>query len=64
MNLRLPREIMYLEENLISYLKERISRGKVELKINFEPSEEAFSVEANSLLAKAYLKALHKLRSD
>ena len=63
-NLRLPRELCVWEENLISYLKERVSRGKVELKLNFEPSEEAFSVEANSLLAKAYLKALHKLSSE
>ena len=52
-NLRLPRELCVWEENLISYLKERVSRGKVELKLNFEPSEEAFSVEANTLLAKA-----------
>ena len=63
-NLRLPRELCLWEENIISYLKERISRGKVELKLTFEPGEEAFSVEANSLLAKAYLKALHKLSSD
>jgi len=63
-NLRLPRELSLWEENMLSYIKEHVSRGKVELKLAFEPGEEAFSVEANSLLAKAYLKAFHKLSSD
>ena len=63
-NLRLPHELCLWEDNMLSYLRERISRGKVELKLYFDPREEAFSVEANTLLAQAYLSALDKLSAD
>lgn len=63
-NLRLPRELCVWEDNMLCYLRERVSRGKVELKLFFDPGEEAFSVEANSLLAQAYLTALRKLSGE
>ncbi len=63
-NLRIPHELCLWEDNMLSYLRERISRGKVELKLYFDPRQEAFSVEANALLAQAYLSALYKLSAD
>ncbi len=61
LNCRIPREMNMWEDKIRNLVKEDISRGKVEVKIDFEPQEEAFSVEANIVLARSYWKALQKI---
>ncbi|MCX7667802.1 MAG: YicC family protein [Atribacterota bacterium] len=60
-NLRLPRELLGWEEKINAALRKIASRGKLELRIDFEPREEAFTIEVNTALAQAYLEALKKL---
>ncbi|MEI6157194.1 MAG: YicC/YloC family endoribonuclease [Atribacterota bacterium] len=62
--LRLPKELCLWEEAMMTCLRERVSRGKVELKVFFDPRKDAFSVEVNPLLAQAYLEALGRLSRD
>lgn len=61
LNCRIPREMSIWEDKMTSLIKENISRGKVELRVEFEPQEGAFSVEANVVLAHSYWKALQKI---
>lgn len=60
-NLRLPRELLGWEEKINAALRKVASRGKLELRVDFEPREEAFAIEVNTALAQAYLEALKKL---
>ena len=61
LNCRIAREMNMWEDKITNLVKENISRGKVEVKIEFEPQEGAFSVEANVVLARSYWKALQKI---
>ncbi|MGQ9472560.1 MAG: YicC/YloC family endoribonuclease [Candidatus Caldatribacteriaceae bacterium] len=63
-NLRLPRELLGWEEKINARLRQIASRGKVELKVDFEPKEEAFAIGVNTALARAYLEALEKLSTE
>lgn len=60
-NLRLPRELLGWEEKINAALRNVASRGKLELRVDFEPREEAFAIEVNTALAQTYLEALKKL---
>lgn len=60
-NIRMPRELYVWEELLNQLIKSRISRGKVELRIDFEPKLENFTIEVNPRLARSYLSALETL---
>ncbi|WP_369017329.1 YicC family protein [Thermatribacter velox] len=60
-NIRMPRELYVWEELLNQSIKSRISRGKVELRIDFEPRLENFTIEVNPRLARSYLDALETL---
>lgn len=59
--LRLPRELLLWEEKVDGMVRQYVSRGKVELRVDFEPTEGALSVSVNTALARAYLEALRKL---
>jgi len=59
--LRLPQELLLWEEKINGVVREHVSRGKVELRVHFEPREGAFTVFVNTALAQAYLEALKKL---
>ncbi len=59
--LRLPRELLFWEEKIDSMVRQHVSRGKVEVRVNFEPCEGAFTVFVNTALAQAYLEALRRL---
>lgn len=63
-NLRLPRELLGWEERINARLRQIVSRGKVELKVDFDPKEEAFAIGVNTALARAYLEALEKLSAE
>jgi len=59
--LRLPKELALWEEKISTFVRQYVSRGKVELRVDFEPRDEASMVEVNIPLAQAYLVALRKL---
>ena len=60
-SVRMPRAYNFLEEKVISYCRERIARGKVEISISIEDtSAHGTVVELNEELANAYLSALSK----
>jgi len=63
-NLRLPRELVSWEEKINTALRGSISRGKVELRVDFEPKEEAFAIEVNTALARSYLEVLKRLSEE
>ncbi|MGQ9623047.1 MAG: YicC/YloC family endoribonuclease [Candidatus Caldatribacteriaceae bacterium] len=60
-SLRLPRELTLWEERVNALIRRNVSRGKVELRVDFEPHEAAFTFEVNSALAHSYFSALQKL---
>ena len=60
-NAKLPRQYMYLEEKLKSLVKEKISRGKVEVSLsvyNIQGKETAVTV--NELVVENYLNAMRE----
>lgn len=59
--LRLPRELSLWEEKILGTVRQYASRGKVELRVDFEPSEGVFTVTVRAALARAYLEALKEL---
>lgn len=60
--IRMPRHIAYLEDNIKRAIKEKISRGKVDVFINLEYVEEsAIDVKVDIPLAKSYKSALDNL---
>lgn len=61
-SVRMPRHISYLEESLKKLVKEKVSRGKVDVYINLEYiRESAIEVKVDIPLAKSYKKELENL---
>lgn len=61
-NIRMPRHIAYLEENIKRAIKEKISRGKVDVFINLEYVEDStIDIKVDIPLAKSYKSALDEL---
>lgn len=61
---RVPRAYSFLEEKIKSFVKERVSRGKIECYLLIEELEaEAADVTINKPLAEGYIKALNELSS-
>lgn len=59
---RLPSSMGFLEEKLKSYVRSRVSRGKIDLYLSAEAREdEDCTVTVNTALAKGYAKALSEL---
>ncbi|MBM7685512.1 YicC/YloC family endoribonuclease [Defluviitalea raffinosedens] len=64
-NIRIPRTMNYLEENVKNFLKDRISRGKIDVFISFEStSGDDYEISLNESLAEAYVKALKKIKEN
>lgn len=61
-SVRMPRHINYLEESIKKLVKEKISRGKIDVYINLEYiNESAIEVKIDIPLAKSYKKELENL---
>lgn len=64
-NIRLPRQINYLEEWIKKEIKKHLSRGKIDVYINLEYlNESQTDIEIDKDLAKTYLNALSNLKSE
>ncbi len=64
-SVKMPRHISYLEDTIKRTIKEKISRGKVDVYINFEyVNESAIDVKVDIPLAMSYKIALEELRSQ
>ena len=59
---RVPRNYAFLEEKLKSFLKERVSRGKVEVYVTINNSnDDAVEIEVDRFFTDGYVKALKSL---
>ncbi len=56
-NVRMPRKLGFLENEVRSYVKQKLSRGKIDIFISYEDnSEKLENIKFNAELAKEYLK--------
>lgn len=61
-NIKMPRIISYLEEDVRNLVVSRIKRGKVDIQISFENySQDGNDVKINTELAQIYIQSLRKL---
>ena len=64
-NIRMPRTISYLEEDIRKLVTSKLKRGKVDISITFENySEDGNDIRINTELAKMYIENLRKLAED
>jgi len=64
-NIRMPRFIMFLEDAVRQTLKDRLSRGRVDVFVNYEATgNSAKSVKLDMDIAKGYLAAAEKLAAE
>ena len=64
-NIKMPRTLSYLEENIKKQISEKIKRGKVDVFITFQNnSQEGRNVKINKELAKIYIKELRELAKE
>ena len=62
---RMPRSFQFLDDSLKSLCGQKISRGKVELNVQFEDlSSNSIELSVNTAYADAYIAALHKFAKD
>ena len=58
-NIKMPRVISYLEEDVKKQILSKISRGKIDVFITYEnSSSEANEIKINKEIAKMYIKEL------
>lgn len=63
-NTRIPRQLIYLEEMIRKIIKEKITRGKVEVNIScVSTSQEDLEISVNEAYAKAYVEGFRKIGS-
>lgn len=56
-NIRMPKKISFLENNIRNYIKQRISRGKIDIYISYEDNSEGNEcIKLNEDLISQYLK--------
>lgn len=61
-NIKMPRIISYLEEDIRKLVVSKIKRGKVDIQISFENySQDGNDVKINTELAQIYIQSLRKL---
>ena len=61
-NVRLPRKLNFLENDIKAFVKKKLSRGKVDLFINYEDnSEKQESIRFNESLAREYMSYFKKM---
>ena len=64
-NCRTTRGFGFLEEKLKSYIKERVSRGKIDMFVSLSQKEDTEAiVKINPSLARGYINALKKLSDE
>ena len=64
-NIRIPRVISYLEEDIRKEICSKIKRGKVDISINFENySKDGNDIRINTELAKMYIQNLKQLAEE
>lgn len=64
-NIKMPRNISYLEEKIKKIISSKISRGKVDVYITYENnSETSKNVKINKELAKIYIRNLKELAQE
>ncbi len=64
-NIRIPRIISYLEEDIRKLVASKIKRGKVDISISFENySSDGNDIRINTELAKMYIENLKKLAEE
>lgn len=64
-SVRMPRHISYLEDTIKKTIKEKISRGKIDVYVNLEyVNESAIDVDVDIPLALSYKKALEELKTE
>ena len=62
---RMPRSFQFLDDCLKTLCGQKISRGKVELNVQFEDtSSKSIELAVNTAYADAYITALHKFAKD
>ncbi len=62
LNIRIPRMLMHLEENVRNTIKNKVARGKVEISIMcHSTAKEDLEVTVNEALAQAYLEGVRHL---
>ena len=62
---RMPRSFQFLDDTLKTQCQQKISRGKVELNVQFEDtSSKSIELAVNEAYADAYISALNKLAKD
>ena len=61
-NIKMPRQLTYLEETIKKAISTKIKRGKIDVSISFENnSTEGRNVKINTEIAKMYIEQLRKL---
>ena len=64
-NIRMPRIISYLEEDIRKLITSKLKRGKVDISITFENySKDGNDIRINTELAKMYIENLRKLAEE
>ena len=64
-SIKLPRNISFLEEKVKTVISNAISRGKIDVFINFTNySEKGKKIKINTELAKQYIQELKKLKTE
>lgn len=64
-NIKMPRVISYLEEDVRKLIASKIKRGKIDISITFENySEDGNDIRINTELAKMYIENLRKLAKE
>ena len=64
-NIRIPRTISYLEEDIRKLITSKLKRGKVDISITFENySKDGNDIRINTELAKMYIENLRKLAEE
>lgn len=64
-NIKLPKILSYLEENIKKQISEKIKRGKIDVFITFENnSQEGKDIKINKELAKIYINQLRELANE
>ena len=64
-NIKMPRVISYLEEDVKKQILSKISRGKIDVFITYEnSSSEANEIKINKEIAKMYIKELKNLAKE
>ncbi len=65
LTIKMPKDISYLEEKVKKYVQANISRGKIDIYIEFENnSAQGKNIKINSELAKIYIGELKKLAKE